>query len=176
MFLARRFDDVIPVIVGENLVSAVTIRCAPGLEQVRGRQSRRSGERDRRSHERAAVTFASVTEPGSQLRSRAWQDVDGSTSPSEFADYLDALEQASSASRLESVLLLGIEAGGAALDVGCGTGKVVIDLGRLVATGGRAVGVDVSKAMIATVCSNISTTRAARSRKWRACSHRVAAS
>jgi demethylmenaquinone methyltransferase/2-methoxy-6-polyprenyl-1,4-benzoquinol methylase len=42
-----------------------------------------------------------------------------------------------------------LSAGGAALDVACGTGKLTCALGRVVGPGGRAVGLDFAPAMVA---------------------------
>ena len=97
-----------------------------------------------------AVSVVRVDEPGRQLRSHAWQHVDGSSEPSAFAAYLDQFDVALRAGRMESVVLLGLGPGRAALDVGCGTGAVVVDIADVVGSDGRAVGVDVSETMIAT--------------------------
>ncbi len=88
-----------------------------------------------------------------QLRSSAWQNVDATAEPLMFVDYLDAFDQAMRAARLASLVPLALGPGGAALDVGCGPGEVLIDLAGLVAPGGRVVGVDVSETMLATARS-----------------------
>jgi ubiquinone/menaquinone biosynthesis C-methylase UbiE len=51
--------------------------------------------------------------------------------------------------RAEYLGLLGLEPGERVLDVGCGSGVVTRDAARLVAPGGRAVGLDTSAALLA---------------------------
>ena len=76
--------------------------------------------------------------------------VDQARSPQSFTTWLDrasAMEFFGSVKR-QTYGLLELQAGGAVLDVGCGTGDDVRALGQLVGEGGRAVGVDVSETLI----------------------------
>ncbi len=99
---------------------------------------------------RLRVSVVVVESSGQQLCSRAWQNVDGCSTPLEFVAYLDQLDEVTRAARMETAILLGIVPGRSALDVGCGTGSLAIELAMKVGPTGRVVGVDLSEMMIAT--------------------------
>lgn len=82
---------------------------------------------------------------------KGFQDVDATGSADAFVAYLDAAsanEQLAAIKR-ESVAALGLTVGGAALDVGCGTGGDVALLQDAVGEHGRAAGLDVSEELVA---------------------------
>ena len=77
--------------------------------------------------------------------------VDRTTDPAEFASYLDATRATGFFQDVKrrSYALLEPRPGDRVCDVGCGTGDDILALARLVAPGGRAVGVDASATMLA---------------------------
>jgi ubiquinone/menaquinone biosynthesis C-methylase UbiE len=77
--------------------------------------------------------------------------VDGTTDPADFVRYLDATRAMDFYQEIKrrSYDLLALNAGDAALDLGCGTGDDVVALAERVGPTGRAVGVDFSATMIA---------------------------
>lgn len=79
-----------------------------------------------------------------------WEDVDKTTQPERFAQYLDSVKAvgASLAYKHQTFDLLAVERGYHILDVGCGTGEDVVALAQLVGNTGRVVGVDNSETMI----------------------------
>lgn len=82
---------------------------------------------------------------------KGFADVDRTSTPSEFIEYLDAasaLEAVAAYKRL-TIARLGVKAGDRVLDVGCGTGDDVAALAAIVQPTGTAVGIDASSAMIA---------------------------
>ncbi|MGD9695345.1 MAG: methyltransferase domain-containing protein [Thermoleophilia bacterium] len=77
--------------------------------------------------------------------------VDRSADPAGYAAYLDGVRAvgAVGAWKERSFALLEPRPGAVIVDAGCGTGEDVAALARLVAPGGRAIGVDASEEMIA---------------------------
>jgi SAM-dependent methyltransferase len=80
-----------------------------------------------------------------------FDQVDRTTDPADFVRYLDATRATDFFQEVKrrSYALLDLRAGDHVCDVGCGTGDDVLALARLVAPGGRAVGLDASATMIA---------------------------
>jgi ubiquinone/menaquinone biosynthesis C-methylase UbiE len=80
-----------------------------------------------------------------------FQDVDHTPDPMARVSYLDAVSALAGARayKQQSFELMRLEPGGAALDVGCGTGTDLRSLAALVGPSGRVVGVDISETMIA---------------------------
>jgi SAM-dependent methyltransferase len=80
-----------------------------------------------------------------------FSDVDGTGTPGEYATLLDAVRAQPDVQDWKARTLGALEPapGAVLLDVGCGTGEDVRALGRLVAPGGRAIGVDASAALVA---------------------------
>lgn len=78
-------------------------------------------------------------------------NVDDSPDPALLAAYLDAFSAEASfqALKQQTFSLLALTAGESVLDVGCGTGDDIRALAEIVGPHGRAVGVDVSQAMLA---------------------------
>ena len=77
--------------------------------------------------------------------------VDHTTDPADFVRYLDTTRATTFFQEIKqrSYALLDLHAGDHVCDVGCGTGDDALALARLVAPGGRAVGVDASATMLA---------------------------
>ncbi len=94
-----------------------------------------------------------VTRAGLDLRPENFSAVDASTPEDQRAGVvaLDVLAQMPAIRRLKAwaVERLDPQPGMTAVDVGCGTGEDAQGLGVTVAPGGRAIGVDLSTAMIA---------------------------
>ena len=84
-------------------------------------------------------------------RRTSFDQVDRTTDPADFVRYLDATRATDFYQEIKrrSYDLLALQAGDAALDVGCGTGDDVLALAARVGPTGRSVGVDVSATMIA---------------------------
>jgi ubiquinone/menaquinone biosynthesis C-methylase UbiE len=82
---------------------------------------------------------------------RRFRDIDSSGDAAQLLDYLDGYGSIPAVrdEKRASLALLELEPGGAALDVGCGSGDDVIALAALVGPDGAAVGVDPSAAAIA---------------------------
>lgn len=80
-----------------------------------------------------------------------FQDVDKSGDAGSFVVYLDTIGSVAAVQAYKQRILgaLGLRAGMHALDVGCGTGDDVRALAAIVGASGRAVGVDVSEALLA---------------------------
>jgi len=80
-----------------------------------------------------------------------FRDVDGSGEAGSFVVYLDTVTAMAAVQAYKRRILgaLGLRAGQAALDIGCGTGDDVRAMAAIVGPGGRAVGVDVSEALLA---------------------------
>jgi len=80
-----------------------------------------------------------------------FQDVDRSGDAGAFVVYLDTMGSVGAVQAYKQRILgaLGLRAGMHALDVGCGTGDDVRAMAAIVGAGGRAVGVDVSEALLA---------------------------
>jgi SAM-dependent methyltransferase len=80
-----------------------------------------------------------------------FSDVDGTGAPGRYAALLDAVRAQPAVQEWKERTFAALEPrpGAVLLDVGCGTGEDVRALGRLVAPGGRAIGVDSSAAMVA---------------------------
>jgi ubiquinone/menaquinone biosynthesis C-methylase UbiE len=80
-----------------------------------------------------------------------FQDVDKSGDAGAFVVYLDTVGSVAAVQAYKQRILaaLGLRAGLHALDVGCGTGDDVRAMAAIVGAGGRAVGVDVSEALLA---------------------------
>ena len=77
-----------------------------------------------------------------------WQHIDASESGATATDYLEAAAAAIEAPRIRSHQVLGVEAGGTVLDVGCGTGIALREIADLVGRDGTVVGLDASTAML----------------------------
>ena len=84
-------------------------------------------------------------------KAAGFQDVDQSGDPGSFVVYLDTVGAIAAVQAYKRRILgaLGLSAGMHALDVGCGTGDDVRAMAAIVGGNGRAVGVDVSEALIA---------------------------
>ncbi len=78
-------------------------------------------------------------------------DIDRTGRTASYADYLDQVRglEAVAEWKERSFAALAPRPGAVLVDVGCGTGEDVRTLARLVAPGGRAIGVDASEAMVA---------------------------
>jgi ubiquinone/menaquinone biosynthesis C-methylase UbiE len=87
---------------------------------------------------------------GKALRSQ-FDQVDNTPDPADFMRYLDATRATGFFQEIKrrSFVLLDLHAGDHVCDVGCGTGDDVLTMSQVVAPDGRALGVDVSAAMIA---------------------------
>src|SRR5262245_40823275 len=81
-----------------------------------------------------------------------FSDVDSSSDTDTLVRYLDRAGDRLRDRKRASYAFLGLKAGDAVLDVGCGPGTDVFDLEAIVGPTGRAVGVDSSTAMIAEAC------------------------
>jgi len=77
-----------------------------------------------------------------------FSDVDASGRSAALVDYLELLAQQMAHLRREGYQMLGLRAGAAVLDVGCGAGEVCVELAGLVGPTGRVDGIDPSQAMI----------------------------
>jgi SAM-dependent methyltransferase len=77
-----------------------------------------------------------------------WQHIDASESGATATDYLEAAAATIEAPRIRSHQVLGVEAGGTVLDVGCGTGIALREIADLVGRNGTVVGLDASTAML----------------------------
>ena len=82
------------------------------------------------------------------VRGADMANVDGSTDPAALARYLDAFTEQTLEMKIDSYSMLGINGGNRVLDVGCGTGDDVRRMAGIVGAFGRAVGIDLSDAMI----------------------------
>jgi SAM-dependent methyltransferase len=82
---------------------------------------------------------------------RGFSDVDRTGRADAYASYLDDVRglEAIGEWKERSFAALDPHPGAVLLDIGCGTGEDVRALARLVAPGGRAIGVDASEAMVA---------------------------
>lgn len=80
-----------------------------------------------------------------------FQDVDRSGDAGAFVVYLDTMGAVAAVQAYKQRILgaLGLRAGMRALDVGCGTGDDVRAMAAIVGASGRAVGIDVSDALLA---------------------------
>jgi ubiquinone/menaquinone biosynthesis C-methylase UbiE len=79
---------------------------------------------------------------------QGFRHVDAHDDAARFASYLDAVSSLISAQKRATIELLGLQPGDAVLDVGCGTGDDVRLLAEVVAPGGRAVGLELSEALL----------------------------
>lgn len=79
-----------------------------------------------------------------------FSDVDGHQDPGAAARYLDAITSVTQIERgkIARDELLGLRPGSSVLDVGCGLGVDVRRMATTVGAGGRAVGADVSRALL----------------------------
>ncbi|HLW00318.1 MAG TPA: methyltransferase domain-containing protein [Ktedonobacterales bacterium] len=86
--------------------------------------------------------------------------VDHTSDPETFVRYLDTTRATAFFQEIKqrSYALLALGAGDHVCDVGCGTGEDVLALARLVAPGGRALGVDASVTMLAEAVRRAATT------------------
>ena len=84
-------------------------------------------------------------------KAAGFQDVDKTGDAGSFVVYLDTMGSVAAVQAYKRRILdaLGLRAGMSALDVGCGTGDDVRAMAGIVGAGGRAVGVDVSEALLA---------------------------
>lgn len=82
------------------------------------------------------------------LETTGFSDVDASGKSAELVEYLMFLADRMAEMRRKGLDLLNLEAGAAALDVGCGVGEVCVELARRVGPHGRVAGVDLSEVMI----------------------------
>ncbi len=80
-----------------------------------------------------------------------FSDVDATEASGEYASLLDAIRAQPAVREWKERTFAALEPrpGAVLLDLGCGTGEDVLALARLVAPGGRAIGVDASAAMVA---------------------------
>ena len=86
-----------------------------------------------------------------------FSDVDGSQDPQFFVDCLNRQYAGDSAMRRNkerTLALVDLQAGHTILDAGCGIGLDAIQMARLVGPGGRVLGVDRSREMIAAASAN----------------------
>ncbi len=77
-----------------------------------------------------------------------FSDVDASGKSAELVEYLTFLAERMAEMRRKGLDLLNLQAGAAALDVGCGVGEVCVELARRVGPHGQVAGVDLSEVMI----------------------------
>jgi len=80
---------------------------------------------------------------------RGFQDIDAEGGAERFAAYLDAVSTLLADEKRTTIELLCLPEGGSALDVGCGNGHEVRLIAERVGPGGRAVGLDLSEALLA---------------------------
>lgn len=87
---------------------------------------------------------------GEPQPSSGFSDVDATGSADRLGDYLQTVSgvQFTREAKAASLAALGLVAGSRALDVGCGLGEDVLAIAAKVGPGGRAVGVDTSRAFI----------------------------
>ncbi len=80
-----------------------------------------------------------------------FSDVDATEASGEYASLLDAIRAQPAVREWKERTFAALEPrpGAVLLDLGCGTGEDVLALARLVAPGGRAIGVNASAAMVA---------------------------
>ena len=85
------------------------------------------------------------------MRNEGWGEVDRSTKPQSYIDYLRGVSALDSVQEFKrkSLELMGVRPGDTVLDVGCGAGDEVVALARMVGESGHAVGVDMSETMVA---------------------------
>jgi ubiquinone/menaquinone biosynthesis C-methylase UbiE len=79
---------------------------------------------------------------------RGFRDVDAGADVGQFATYLDAVSALVAEQKRATIELLALCQGDAALDVGCGAGDEVRLLAEVVGPQGRAVGLDLSEALL----------------------------
>lgn len=81
-----------------------------------------------------------------------FSNVDQTNDPEYYIRFLDeaSADESFQAYKRHSFALMNVQPGQRILDVGCGTGEDAVVLARLVAPGGRVIGVDGSRGMIAT--------------------------
>jgi SAM-dependent methyltransferase len=81
----------------------------------------------------------------------AFQDIDRSSDPSYWIAFLDALSDREEirSGRRQALETMALREGGAVLDVGSGAGDMLLQLSIAVGASGRALGVDLSRAMAA---------------------------
>lgn len=84
------------------------------------------------------------------MRNEGWGEVDNSTKPQSYVDYLRTVSALDAVQRFKqsSLQLMDVDPGDSVLDVGCGRGDEVIELARMVGETGRAVGLDMSETMV----------------------------
>ena len=89
--------------------------------------------------------------PTASSRWRQFRNVDATDDAGLLADFLDDIASVPSVgdTKRESLGLLGLHAGQSVLDVGCGTGREVRELARIVGASGRVAGLDSSAQLIA---------------------------
>ena len=80
---------------------------------------------------------------------RGFRDVDSSSEPSAFVEYLDAAGDDLADLKRRAIDALALRAGDATLDVGCGTGAELRSLAQIVGPQGRVVGIDRSERLVA---------------------------
>jgi SAM-dependent methyltransferase len=88
---------------------------------------------------------------GPRAGSQAWRKVGSLVGEGAAQDLVDSLDRAATQlrkRRLARLHWLDLKAGDSALDVGCGTGDLVIDLVDAIAPGVRGVGLDASTEMV----------------------------
>jgi ubiquinone/menaquinone biosynthesis C-methylase UbiE len=83
-----------------------------------------------------------------------FSNVDASDGARDLLDYLARLAKRLAGLRREDYPVLGLQAGSALLDVGCGAGEVCVELASVVGPRGRVAGIDPSEAMIDTARRN----------------------
>jgi SAM-dependent methyltransferase len=79
---------------------------------------------------------------------RGFRDVDAARDAARFAVYLDAVSALLPEEKQKTVDLLSLRSGGSGLDVGCGAGAEVRMIADRAGPGGRAVGLDLSEALL----------------------------
>lgn len=90
-----------------------------------------------------AVVGSLHVDPSNAEQARAWDGEEGAY----WAEHADRFDRALRAYRPDLFGAAGISAADQVLDIGCGTGETTCDAARR-ASGGRAVGVDLSAAML----------------------------
>jgi ubiquinone/menaquinone biosynthesis C-methylase UbiE len=79
---------------------------------------------------------------------RGFRDVDANDGPDRFAAYLDTVSALLAEEKRMTIELMCLPQGGTALDVGCGNGDEVRLIAERLGLGGRAVGLDLSEALL----------------------------